>query len=124
MIQVNQVIRMSNVPAESADDPRQPAPGELSSRIGPDTALDAAPAGADRGAGAAVTEAEPALRELDPSDPAFHWHSVVRARGWAQPTLDGSNGGQDPAAWLWRHQRLHEAPGRSAATQQRREGRR
>ena len=120
MIQVIQVIQVSDIPARSADDPEQPAPWELSSGIGPDAALDAA----SEGAGAAFSEAEPTPGELDPSDPAFHWHSVVRARGWAQPTLDGSNGGQDPAAWLWRHQRLHEAPGRSAATQQRREGRR
>lgn len=28
-----------------------------------------------------------------PSDPSFHWHSVVQARGWEQPRLDGGNGG-------------------------------
>ncbi|WP_141845257.1 hypothetical protein [Humibacillus xanthopallidus] len=100
---------MSNIPDESADDPRQPAPWELSC----DTALDA-PVDPD-GSG---NETESTPREPGPSDPAFHWHSAVRARGWAQPTLDGSNGGQDPAAWLWRHQRLHETPGRSAATQE------
>ncbi|WP_256791964.1 hypothetical protein [Terrabacter sp. Ter38] len=110
---------MSDIPAEPADYPRQPAPWQLSC----DTAPDAVPAGADGGAGEAVTEADPALRELDPSDPAFHWHSTVRARGWEQPTLDGSNGGQDPAAWLWRHQQLQEAPGRAATTQER-QGRR
>ena len=114
------VIRMSDVPAESADDVEQPAPWELSSDIGPDAALDAT----SEGAGAAVTEAEPALRELDPSDPAFHCHNVVGARGWALPTVDGSNGGEDPTAWLWRHQRLQEAPGRSAATQEGRDGQR
>lgn len=97
---------MSDIPAESADDPEPPAPWELPC----DTALDAASVGTGGGVGAAAAAAEPAFRELDPSDPAFHWHSVVRARGWAQPTLDGSNGGQDPAAWLWRHRRLHENP--------------
>ncbi|WP_141841530.1 hypothetical protein [Humibacillus xanthopallidus] len=111
---------MRYLPDESADDLDQPAPGELSCDIG----LDAAPAGAGGGAGAAVTEAEPALQELDPSDPAFHWHSVVRARGWAQPTLDGSNGGEDPAAWLWRHQRLHESPAHPSPPLDRRDGRR
>src|SRR6478609_10179061 len=105
---------MSEVPAESADDPEQLAPWELTC----DTALDAVAADSGEGAGTAAIEAETALRELDPSEPAFHWHSVVRARGWAQPTLDGSNGGEDPAAWLWRHQRLQERPGRSAATQE------
>lgn len=28
-----------------------------------------------------------------PADPSFHWHSVVEARGWEQPRLDGGNGG-------------------------------
>lgn len=61
-------------------------------------APDAVPAGADGGAGEAVTDVDPALGELDPCDPAFLWHSSVRGRGWEQPTLDGGNGEQDPAA--------------------------
>lgn len=28
-----------------------------------------------------------------PADPSFHWHSVVQARGWEQPRLDGGHGG-------------------------------
>lgn len=44
----------------------------------------------------------------DPSQPSYHWHSVVAQRGWEQPTLDGTNGGQDPHAWLWRHQQEHQ----------------
>ncbi|TWP34476.1 hypothetical protein [Leekyejoonella antrihumi] len=31
---------------------------------------------------------------LGPTLPGYHWHSVVRARGWEQPRLDGGNGGQ------------------------------
>ena len=110
-----QVTRMSDIPTGSSDDPGQHAPRALPC----DIALDA-PVDSD----AAAVQAETSLRELDPSDPAFHWHSIARARGWAQPTLDGSNGGEDPAAWLWRHQQLQEAPGRPAATQQGRDGRR
>ncbi len=44
----------------------------------------------------------------DPAQPSYHWHSVVQQRGWEQPTLDGTNGGQDPHAWLWRHQQEHQ----------------
>lgn len=32
-------------------------------------------------------------RELGPSAPSYHWHSVVEARGWEQPRLDGGHGG-------------------------------
>ncbi|GAA2028381.1 hypothetical protein GCM10009740_17460 [Terrabacter terrae] len=90
MTVVTHVTQMSDVPAESADDPEQATPCELLR----DLAREAAPADFGRGAGAAVTEEDVKPEELDPSDPAFHWHSVVRARGWAQPTLDGSNGGR------------------------------
>jgi hypothetical protein len=111
---------MSDVPAESADDPEQPAPWELSD----DLAREAAPADSGGGVGAPVTEVDLTPEELDPSDPAFHWHSVVRARGWAQPTLDGTDGGQDPAAWLWRHQHLHENRAHPSPPLDRRDGRR
>ena len=48
----------------------------------------------------------------DPSLPGYHWHSVAARRGWEQPTLDGSNGGHDPQAWLWRHQQEHHKANR------------
>lgn len=31
--------------------------------------------------------------EATPADASFHWYSVVQARGWEQPRLDGGNGG-------------------------------
>lgn len=34
-----------------------------------------------------------ANKQLGPSLPAYHWHSVVQARGWEQPRLDGGHGG-------------------------------
>lgn len=40
--------------------------------------------------------------------PGYHWHSVVAARGWEQPTLDGRNGGEDPSAWLHDRARAEE----------------
>lgn len=108
---------MSDIPAESADNPAHTAPWELS-----DDLPGAASTDSGRGVGAPVTEEDLTPAELDPSDPAFHWHSVVRARGWAQPTLDGSNGGQDPAAWLWRHQHLHANPAHPSPPLDRRDG--
>jgi hypothetical protein len=117
---VIQVIQMSDVPAESADNPAHTAPWELTD----DLAREAASTDSGRGVGALVTGVDLTPKDLDPSDPAFHWHSIVRARGWAQPTLDGSNGGQDPAAWLWRHPHLHENPAHPSPALDRRDGRR
>lgn len=55
-------------------------------------------------------------QRLGPSLPGYHWHSVVAARGWEQPTLDGRNGGEDPSAWLHGRTRAEERKPTGPAT--------
>lgn len=56
-------------------------------------------------------------RQYGPSDPSFHGHSVIQRRGWAQPTLAGSNGAESPDAWHGDRQEDRTPPRRSADEQ-------